>query len=77
MAKQAPEITLQDLNAAVQIIDLASARGAIRGEEMAAIGNVRSRIAAFVKFQTDESADSEFGDSDVEAENVDDVPTTE
>jgi len=34
---------------AVQLIDVASARGAIRGEEMAAVGILRQRFSAFLK----------------------------
>jgi len=46
---QEPGLSLQDIVAAVQIIDAAVQRGAIRGEEMVAVGTVRDRFAAFAK----------------------------
>jgi hypothetical protein len=45
---QGPGLSLNDIAAAVQIIDAASARGAIRGEEMVAVGTVRERFMAFL-----------------------------
>ena len=47
--EQAPGLSLNDISAAVQIIDVASARGAIRGEEMLPVGTVRSRFMAFLE----------------------------
>ena len=47
---QEPGLPLQDIDAAVQIIDAAVQRGAIRGEEMVAVGTVRDRFAAFVEY---------------------------
>lgn len=43
-----PGLSLNDIAATVQIIDAASARGAIRGEEMVAVGTVRERFMAFL-----------------------------
>jgi hypothetical protein len=40
-------ISLQDIAAAVQIIDAATQRGAIRGDELVSVGTIRDR---FVKF---------------------------
>ena len=45
---QGPGLSLNDIAATVQIIDAASARGAIRGEEMVAVGTVRERFMAFL-----------------------------
>ena len=45
---QGPGLSLNDIAAAVQIIDASSARGAIRGEEMVAVGTVRERFMAFL-----------------------------
>ena len=42
-------LTLNDIQLAVQIIDVASVRGAIRGEEMAPVGILRERFVAFLK----------------------------
>jgi len=45
---QGPGLSLNDIAAAVQIVDVASQRGAIRGEEMTAVGTVRDRFMAFL-----------------------------
>lgn len=42
-------ISLQDIAAALQIIDVAVQRGAIRGEEMTSVGTVRDRLSAFIE----------------------------
>jgi len=49
MEQNTPNITLKDIAAAIQIIDLASARGAVKGEEMAAIGEIRTRLSTFLE----------------------------
>lgn len=49
--QQAPEITLQDIQVAVEVIDIASARGALRGEELATVGNLRTRLSSFLQYQ--------------------------
>lgn len=41
-------LTINDIQLAVQIIDVASIRGAIRGKEMAAVGILRGRFEAFL-----------------------------
>jgi len=74
MAEQEPSITLNDIGAAVQIIDLASARGAIRGEEMAAVGNVRQRLAAFLEYSEKQARAA--AEKEAEAGEAEDVPTT-
>ena len=43
--EQAPGLSLNDISAAVQIIDVATARGAIRGEELLPVGTVRQRCS--------------------------------
>ena len=48
------QISLNDLAAAVQIIDVCSKRGAFQGDELESVGGVRGRIAAFVKANTPE-----------------------
>lgn len=42
-------LTLQDIAIALQIIDIASSRGAIRGDEMATVGQCRNNLATFLK----------------------------
>lgn len=46
---QAPELSVRDLALCVNIIDLCSKRGAFEGAELAEVGGVRGRIAAFVR----------------------------
>lgn len=47
--EQAPGLSLNDISAAVQIIDVATARGALRGEELLPVGTVRQRFMAFLE----------------------------
>jgi len=42
-------LSLQDIANALQIIDIAVSRGAIRGEETSSVGMVRDRLAGFLK----------------------------
>lgn len=58
-------ITLQDMVTMVNIIDVCSERGAYKGNELAVVGQLREKLAAFVKLhqpatdaeETDESAE--------------------
>ena len=43
------EVDPQDISLAVQIIDLASYRGAIRGEELAPVGALRNKFVEMLK----------------------------
>ena len=43
------QLGLNDLQATIQIIDVASTRGAFRGEELTSVGGVRDRINAFLE----------------------------
>ena len=45
-------LSLQDLAAVVQVIDLCSQRGAFQGSELEAVGGLRGRIQAFVASNT-------------------------
>ena len=42
------QLSLADLAAVVQIIDVASKRGAFEGAELESVGGVRNRLGAFV-----------------------------
>lgn len=55
--QQAPGLSLNDISAAVQIIDVATARGAIRGEELLPVGTVRQRFMAFLEHAKAEGQD--------------------
>jgi hypothetical protein len=45
----APQLSLNDLVAVVQLIDVVSRRGAFEGSELAVIGALRNRLEAFLK----------------------------
>jgi hypothetical protein len=47
--QQAPGITLNDIVAAVQIVDVVTQRGGIKGEELLSVGTVRERFVAFLR----------------------------
>lgn len=48
---QAPSLTLADLTLALQTIQIVSARGAIKAEEMSTVGGLHDRLFAFLKAQ--------------------------
>lgn len=48
-----PTISVSDVEAAIRIIDVSVQRGAIRGEEMLAVGTIRQRFADFHKYVID------------------------
>jgi hypothetical protein len=48
----APEVNIGDFGAILQIIDVASTRGAFKGQELSSVGQIRDRVAAFVDFYT-------------------------
>jgi len=49
---QPPEVNIGDFSGILQIIDVASTRGAFKGNELSSVGAVRDRVAAFVEFYT-------------------------
>jgi hypothetical protein len=42
-------VTLQDMVTTVNIIDVCSERGAFKGNELAVVGQLREKLAAFVR----------------------------
>ena len=44
-----PTIEINDIASVVQLIDVCSTRGAFRGEELAMIGGLRTKLAEIVK----------------------------
>ena len=46
--QQAPQLSLQDIATAVQVIDICSKRGAFEGQELEAVGGLRNRTVAFL-----------------------------
>ena len=55
----APELSLQDLASAIQIIDLCSQRGAFQGSELEAVGALRGRLQSFVATNTPAEEETE------------------
>ena len=45
---QAPDLTVQDLTAIKQIIDVASGRGAFKPNEMVSVGTIYSKLELFL-----------------------------
>ena len=52
-------ITVTDLQALVNLIDVASSRGAFRGPELTAVGTLYSKLATFLQQVTDASAEQQ------------------
>jgi hypothetical protein len=52
MTDQPLNISLNDFVMAVNIIDVCSQRGAFKGDELAVVGQLREKFAAFVKANT-------------------------
>ncbi|MNK56475.1 hypothetical protein D3C87_755160 [compost metagenome] len=57
-AEAAPQISINDLQNVVKVIDAAAERGAFKGNELTAVGAVRDKVAAFLAAipATEESA---------------------
>ena len=64
-------INVQDIAAAVQVIDVATSRGAWQGAELSSIGTLRDKFAAFVQAASEQieaaRADQEGEQLDVDA----------
>ena len=66
---EAPQLNINDLVSIVKIIDACSERGAFKGKEMASVGAVRERIAAFAEAnqpveEPQENDNEDLGDTD-------------
>lgn len=57
-APVAPQLTLQDIQVYVALIDRCSKEGVFAGEELAAVGAVRARIVAFLQYQQAQQNDN-------------------
>lgn len=60
---ESPELSLQDLASAIQVIDLCSQRGAFQGSELEAVGALRGRLQTFVAANTPAEEETEENDS--------------
>lgn len=43
------KISVNDLAAVIEIIDVVTARGAIKGDEMLAVGTIRNKLSTFIE----------------------------
>jgi len=48
---QQAQLSIQDIAAAVQVIDISARRGAFEGAELTQVGTLRDRMAAFLQSQ--------------------------
>lgn len=62
------QLTINDIAAALQVIDIVTARGAFRGEELSQVGMLRDKFAAFVKTSQEAQAAEETVDTAADAE---------
>jgi len=60
------DINIQDIDAVVRIIDTVTARGAFRGPELTAVGQVREKFASVVQAEVEKQQAAQ-GDGAVEA----------
>ena len=61
-------VTVQDLAGVVSIIDVCSARGAFKGEELSGVGRLRETFLAEVREQQGEAEAPEAVDTPVQTE---------
>jgi len=62
------QLTVNDIAAALQVIDIVTARGAFRGDELSQVGALRDKLAAFVKASQEAQSSEEAVDTPAEAE---------
>lgn len=53
------ELSVNDLTTIVQIIDVASSRGAFRGDELEPVGRTRNKIASIVQSMQQSAPEAE------------------
>ena len=64
-------VTVQDLASVVSIIDVCSARGAFKGEELSGVGRLRETFLAEVKEQQGDAVAPEAVETPVQTEEED------
>lgn len=78
MEKENISISLQDLALAVNIIDLASKRGAFEGKDLSTVGQVRDNIHAFLVDNTEQPQESsEISEDSTPSDPEESPPDTE
>lgn len=50
-------LSYADIQASVQIIDVTTQRGAIKGDELVQVGTVRERLVAFLRYAKEQGED--------------------
>ena len=73
----APQLNVNDLLSVVKIIDACSERGAFKGNELASVGAVRERIAAFAQVNMPKTEETEESEETPEYFGPEPVPDTE
>tara|TARA_A100001011_G_C14313273_1_gene846704 strand:+ start:1044 stop:1340 length:297 start_codon:yes stop_codon:yes gene_type:complete len=77
---QAESISLQELQVLAQVVDLASQRGAFRGNELSQVGAVYDRLSSFlsaVAAQQEEAAEAQEGEAPAEVPAEEPAPEGE
>ena len=64
-------VTVQDLASVVSVIDVCSARGAFKGEELSGVGRLRETFLAEVREQQGDAVAPEAIDTPVQTEEED------
>lgn len=67
---QPESISLNDLQLCLQIVDLASERGAFKGPELSQIGAVRDKLAIFLDFVAAAQAEAQANQEEQVAEEA-------
>ena len=70
-------IGLQDLQLLAQIVDLASQRGAFRGNELTQVGAVFDKLSTFLNYVNEQNQAEEGAEESTEAPATEDAPTGE
>jgi hypothetical protein len=69
-----PKVTLNDLQLLAQIVDLASSRGAFRGNELTQIGTVYDKLTGFLNHVAEkQKAEVEAAQEEAVTENTEEV----
>ena len=63
-------ISLQDLQVLLQIVDLASSRGAFRGAELTQVGAIFDKLSAFLSFIGEQQRAKAEAEAKLEAEST-------
>ena len=64
------QLTINDIAAAVQLIDVVTSRGAFRGDELSQVGALRDKYAAFVKAAQEAEEAAKAAEQSVDTEEA-------